>query len=185
MSKDGTSSGVVEALSNCECDVSLLSSEIQEGVVLGEGLDGILPAVGMTVYRPLTIRTRSGVIKSWGVSSELRLAWRERGYIVQHATEVVLPSRDRGVTVVRKYTQAWKVSRRQKSKLIVAGQGKCELTFVNHDLMRKRQRLYRLRAFFVAGAAGSFAWKRRSEGCLGVQGMYCSRHEGSRCCAAW
>jgi hypothetical protein len=72
--KDGTSSGVLEALSNCECDVSLLNSEIQVGVVLGEGpAGGILPAVGMSLYRPLTTRTRTGVIKSWGVSSELRL----------------------------------------------------------------------------------------------------------------
>jgi hypothetical protein len=144
--------------------VSLLNSEIQEGVVLGEGLDGILPAVGMTVYRSLVVRARSGEIKSWGVSSELRLAWRERGYIVQHATEVVLPSRDRRVTVVRKYTQAWKVSRRQKSKLIVAGQEKCEFSFASHDLMRKGQRLYRLRAFFVAGAAGNFAWEKTKRG---------------------
>jgi hypothetical protein len=68
------------------------------------------------------------------------------------------------VAVVRKYTQAWKVSRHQKSKLVVAGQGKCEFSFASHDLVRKGQRLYRLRAFFVAGAAGNFAWEKTKRG---------------------
>jgi hypothetical protein len=59
-SKDGTSSGGIEALSNCECDVSLINSEIQEGVMLATAPDGILPAVSMTAYRPLVVRARSG-----------------------------------------------------------------------------------------------------------------------------
>jgi hypothetical protein len=163
-SKDGTSSGGMVALSNCECDVSLINSEIQEGVMLATSPGGILPDVGMTAYRPLVVRARSGEIRSWGVSSELRLTRRERGYIVQYVTEVILPSRERGVAVVRKYTQAWKVSRRPKSKLIVAGQGKCEFSFTSHDLERKGGRMYRLRAFFVAGAAGIFTWEKTKRG---------------------
>jgi hypothetical protein len=42
-SKGGTSSGGIKALSNCECDASLISSGIQEGVVLATALDVILP----------------------------------------------------------------------------------------------------------------------------------------------
>jgi hypothetical protein len=164
-SRDGTSSGAVEmALSNCECDVSLLNSEIQEGVLLGTARGGILPEVGMTAYQPRVVRASSGEIKSRGMSSDLRLSRRERGFIVQHVTEVILPSRDRGVAVVRKFTQGWKVVSRPKNKLIVAGQGRCEFLFNSHDLERKGGRMYRLRAFFVAGAAGTFTWKKVKRG---------------------
>ena len=66
--------------------------------------------------------------------------------------------------MIRKYTQAWKGFCRQKSKLVVAGQGKCEFTLGVHDLRRKRQRMCRLRASFVAGAAGGFTWEETKRG---------------------
>jgi hypothetical protein len=68
------------------------------------------------------------------------------------------------VAVVRKFSQGWKVSRRPKSKLTVAGQGKCEFLFTSHDLERKGGRMYRLRAFFVAGAVGTFTWEKVKRG---------------------
>ena len=79
-SRGGTSSGAVEmALSNCECDVSLLNSEIQEGVALGTVRGGILPDLCRAcVFRSVarSAITRGGL--AW--SSPLMPAAVERAF---------------------------------------------------------------------------------------------------------
>jgi hypothetical protein len=151
-SEASTSAGVLEALEDSQCDVSLLNYEIRDGVRicgLSVDRDGSCPGVKMGQYQPRVVRSKKGAIQAWGVRSELRPEWSERGFIVQHATEVLLPARDQSVAVVRKYTQAWKVCR-LKGRMQTVGQGKSVITVGVSDLRVSGQRWYRFKAFFVA-----------------------------------
>jgi hypothetical protein len=85
-SEASTSAGVLEALEDSQCDVSLLNDEIRDGVrICGLSVDhGVAcPGVRMTEYQPRVVRSRKCVAQAWGVSSELRPEWSERGFIVQ------------------------------------------------------------------------------------------------------
>jgi hypothetical protein len=140
----------------------------------------------MTEYQPRVIRSKKGAAQAWGVSSELRPEWSERGFIVQHTTEVLLPARDQSVAVVRNYTQAWKVCR-LKGRMQTVGQGKSMLSVGRvSDLRVSGERWYRIKAFFVARAAENFVWEKSKRGvAFGTLVMSFNRTRGSECSAVW
>jgi hypothetical protein len=154
--------GVAEALGDCECDVSELNQAIQAGVLIKEGPREKDPLVGMSSYRPLVVRSKKGAASAWGVSSEMRLSRRKTGHIVQHVTEIWTPG-GAGRTIVQRYTQAWKVFRLGSTMRTVA-KGKCTLVLKVHDLTTAGSRLYRLKVFFVTGAAPGVEWATKKGG---------------------
>jgi hypothetical protein len=133
----------------------------------------------MTEYQPRVIRSKKGGAQAWGVSSELRPEWSERGFIVQLVTEVLLPARDQSVAVVRKYTQAWKVCR-LKGRMQTVGQGKSAITVGVSDLRVPGQRWYRFKAFFVAGAAENFDWEKSKRGAAWSTGHVLQPNQGQK-----
>jgi hypothetical protein len=97
---------VPEALGICRCDVDALNEGLSGDVLVGGSQQTVRPSLGTTVYHPIVERSKKGVVNSWGISSELRLDQRERGHIVQQVTKILVT---KGVSIVRKYTQGWKV----------------------------------------------------------------------------
>jgi hypothetical protein len=86
---------------------------------------------------------------------------RERGYIVQQVTEVLLT---KGASIVRKYTQGWKVFRLRKGQMRTIAQGKCAFMVGATELAAEGKRLYRLKAYFVPGPLCGLEWQEVREG---------------------
>jgi hypothetical protein len=148
--------GILEALGVCRCDVAALNEGLSGDVLIGGSQQGARPPLGTTVYHPVVERSRKGMVNSWGVSSELRMDQRERGYIVQQVTEILLT---KGASVVRKYTQGWKVFRLKKGQMRTIAQGKCEFLVGATELAAEGKRQYRLKAYFVPGPSCGVEWQ--------------------------
>jgi hypothetical protein len=151
---------VIEALGSCQCDVAALNEHVDGRVLMGGEQKGQRPEMGTTSYQPFVRRSKKDAVIEWGVFSELRVGSRKRGHIVQQVTEILSTQ---GETIVRRYTQGWKVFR-QKVSMRTALKGRSAFSAKAADLAIKGSRQYRMKAYFVPGDGCKEGWQGTRDG---------------------